>query len=529
MTGQAPPTLAHALRRAAREHGERPAVHDLRQELTWAELHARARGLVAQLRQRGVAPGDRVAVLMDKGLPAVTSLHGIGAAAAVCVPVDVRAPALRVARILADCGVRHVLADRIGLRSRAAVDEACPELDWLSVPDQTRDGSPAAEPELVLPDPDDPAYILYTSGTTGAPKGIVHTHRSALAFAAWAAEHYQLRSDDRVSSHAPFHFDLSTFDLYSTMLAGACVVLLPSSLLGFPYELVSVAKAQALTVWYSVPLALTELLERGQLQERPIPSLRQVLFAGEPFPTPKLRRLAQALPGARLSNLYGPTETNVCTFHDVVAIPEHDDEPIPIGVPCPGTRIRLLDADDQAHDGEPGAEGELLVHGPTVMRGYWGNPEADARAFWIDDDGARWYRTGDRVRVRDDGELMFLGRRDRQVKVRGHRIELEEIEHALASHPDVEASAVLVARAASGDELHAAVVPTPARRSETALAEELRAHLSARLPPYAVPAAIALHPSLPRTSTGKIDRRALAAAGAVAPVSAAPEPNEDPA
>ncbi|MCX4241015.1 amino acid adenylation domain-containing protein [Paraliomyxa miuraensis] len=534
MSHAPPATLAAALRRAAVAHGSRPAVHDLRRSVTYAQLHQRVLAAAACLSARGVARGDRVAVRMDKGLPAVVALHAIHAMGAVFVPLDVRAPPLRAARILADCGVRHVLADRAGLRQRGAIDEACPELEWVSELGElaTTEAPPGAQPELEEPGPDELAYILYTSGTTGTPKGIVHTHRSALAFAGWAAEHYGLRPDDRVSSHAPFHFDLSTLDLYSTVLAGACVVLLPPSILSFPFELVRVAHEQALTVWYSVPLALTELLERGQLEQRPLPALRWVLFAGEPFPTAKLRRLARALPHARLSNLYGPTETNVCTFHDVVDIPD-DDTPIPIGRPCPGARLRLRDADGRVlplDALEPAAgelEGELLVHGPTLMRGYWGNPEADAAAFWVADDGTRYYRTGDRVRLGRDGALSFLGRRDRQIKLRGHRIELDEIEHALASHPAVEACAALVVRRSGSDVLHAAVVPTLERRSDPALDVELHAHMAARLPPYTMPS-IEFHAALPRTSTGKIDRRALVAIVSARHRDPTPDPSQEP-
>jgi len=232
----------------------------------------------------------------------------------------------------------------------------------------------------------------------------MHTHRSGLSFALWAAGEYGLRSEDRLSNHAPLHFDLSTFDLFAGARAGAATVIIPEVLTKFPANLSRLIEDERLTVWYSVPFALIQLLQRGGLDERDLCSLRWVLFAGEVFPTKHLRELMGRLSHARFSNLYGPTETNVCTYYHVDELPE-GDEPIPIGRPCANAEDLVID-----EDGRPvpeGKVGELLIRGPLVMRGYWGRRDLTERGFYrltayghLED---VFYRTGDLVQMAPNG------------------------------------------------------------------------------------------------------------------------------
>jgi amino acid adenylation domain-containing protein len=344
-------------------------------------------------------------------------------------------------------------------------------------------------------EPDDPAYILYTSGSTGSPKGVCVSHRNARAFVDWAVAELAATRTDHFSSHAAFTFDLSVLDLYVAFASGGAVHLIPAELAYAPVELVRFLHEHQITVWYSVPSALALMMREGGLLDRPAPSaLRAVLFAGEPFAIGDVRRLA-GWTGARLLNLYGPTETNVCTFHEVRADDLARDRPVPIGRPCSGDKAWARRAD--GNRGGPGEEGELIVDGPTVMLGYWGRPAHQGP-----------YETGDLVRALPDGSFDYLGRRDHMVKVRGNRIELGEVEAALAAHADVAQAGAIVVGQGLDARLVAFVVPASGQPLGTL---GLRRHCAERLPRYMLPDEIRVVVDLPHTGNGKLDRLALAA------------------
>jgi non-ribosomal peptide synthetase component F len=291
--------------------------------------------------------------------------------------------------------------------------------------------APAAAPVPV--DPADPAYIIYTSGSTGRPKGIVHTHRSALAYAVAASVGYELGSDDRMVNIAPLHFDQSTFELYAAAIVGAAVIVVPDPVMRFPASVATLVEAERATVWYSVPHLLMQMVARGALAERDLSSLRWILFGGEVFPPGQLAELMALIPSARVSNVYGPAEVNQCTRHDLDAPPTGDD-PVPIGRAWDAARVRVVALDgpiSAARPVSPGEPGVLLVATDTMMAGYWGRDDLTA-ASTVVDDGVRWYVTGDLVVENPSGDLVFLGRVDNQVKIRGHRIELEAIDAVLA-------------------------------------------------------------------------------------------------
>ncbi len=254
-----------------------------------------------------------------------------------------------------------------------------------------------------------------------------------------------------------------------------------------------------------MPTALVHLSLRGNLEARDLESLRWVLFAGEPFPQKHLRRLARQIPAARLSHVYGSTEVNVCTFYHLPRAGESED-PLPIGRACPTAELMVVDGDlDEVADGEAG---ELLVHASTAMSGYLGGPEAKEQAFVRPEAGGgrSYFRTGDRVRLREDGNLVFEARADLQVKIRGHRVELEGVEAALLDLGSVEEAAAVAVEGAGGDGLLRAAVVVKAEGAEPA---DLRAGLARILPPQSVPSEISVLDTLPRTPTGKVDREAL--------------------
>jgi acyl-coenzyme A synthetase/AMP-(fatty) acid ligase len=337
------------------------------------------------------------------------------------------------------------------------------------------------------------------------------THRNALTFIDWCAETFAIRADDRLSNHAPLHFDLSVFDVYNAIGAGASVHIIHEEMAVFPVSVARFMATEALTVWYSVPSALVQLLQRGSLAHHPLPSLRLVLYAGEPFPVKHLRALTEALPEVPIYNLYGPTETNVCTYYRVpTPLPAGIDQ-VPIGRACDNTEAIAFNG-----DGAPitaGEEGELYVRGPSVTPGYWGDPGKTASVVVANPArphlGDRTYRTGDVVRRDEDGNFVFVGRRDHMIKSRGYRIELGEIEAALYAHPaTIEAAAIPLPDEEIGNRIFAVVTLKP---DVQVTSEELTRHCAERIPHYMIPERIDLRTHLPKTSTGKVDRRRLAA------------------
>jgi amino acid adenylation domain-containing protein len=479
---------------------DRPAVQESRSSMTYGELDALANRFANFFRSLGVRPGDRVGVHVPRSGITIAAFLGAARVGAVFVPLDPSSPPARMKIIAADCGLRHVVitpALLTGWLSAGILmehfvvttDEPVP-----IVPESSRlhawSDVLGAKPDPVAPistSPDDLAYLLYTSGSTGVPKGVMISHRNALAFVEWAAATAEVRADDRVASVAPFHFDLSVFDIWATLSRGATLVIVDEKAVLSGRLMIERIAEQRITVWYSVPSALILMLESGDLAGR-CRTLRVVFFAGEVFPIRHLRRLMRALPRARFFNLFGPTETNVCLAHEVVTVPDEDTTAIPIGRPACGDTVSIL---DDTHTPVPdGTLGELWVDGPTVMLGYWngGKPLPAPHP----------YPTGDFVARRPDGEIMYHGRRDHMVKVHGFRIELGEVEAALTRHPGI-----IEAVAFATDGRLAAVIQT----DDTNLSVlDVRRHCALRLPPYMIPSEIRLVGRLPRTASGKVDR-----------------------
>ena len=519
----APGVRSRLLSRMAGEAAERrpeaPAALCEGRTLTWGELARRANGLARVLVSTGLAKGDRVAVLLEKGLRVPVAFHGTLASGGTLVPIDPRSPLEQAARIVRATGATRLVVEPEKREIVLRLLEVCPDVahvvglegDGLprpSVPWGVVDAEATDRPPAVDLIELDPSYVLHTSGSTGLPKLIRHTHHSAMAFVDWAVEEYALGAGDRLANPSSHHTCFATFDHYAAARAGASTVILTPAALLMPASLSSILERERVSVWYSVPTALVQLSLRGELESRDLRSLRWVLFAGETFPGKHLRRIREQLPGARFSHVYGSTEVNVCTYYH---LPEggHVEGPLPIGRACSTSATLVVDGEGRpVADGETG---ELLVRGSTVMSGYWGDPDRNREVLvrraapgGLDE---VHFRTGDRVRRLADGNLAFVARADRQVKVRGHRVELEEVEAAVLSLPTVEEAAVFTVPDGEGSSaIRAAVVVGPdAPASET----EMRAGLRRVLPPQALPTAISVVAAFPRTPTGKVDLAAL--------------------
>jgi amino acid adenylation domain-containing protein len=526
------PHLSQLLERAAARRADHTAVEDEHgRTLTYARLAYAADRLATRLGRWGVGRGDRVGLFLPKGVEAVAAVHGILKAGAAYVPVDPAAPPPRGAGILADAGVKAVVttASLARLLRQAwtgpgplprliiAADPASPPTGAAAGNDRALPLEPpeAAWDEVLadatpapLPpgrDPNDLAYILYTSGSTGQPKGVMHSHAGAFTFLDWCARTLVTAPDDRFAAHAPFHFDLSVFDLFVSCRNAATLVLIGERLGREPARLGAFLAERRLTVWYSAPSILALLAEHGGL-DRPLATApRLVLFAGEVFPIASLRQLRSLWPATEFWNLYGPTETNVCTAYpapQTIALDRAD--PLPIGTVCPPLRARVVD--EAGHDVAAGTLGELVIAGPGVMRGYFGQPELTAQAFLNGDRGDFWYRTGDLVVDDGQGCYTFRGRRDRMIKKRGYRIELGEIESALHRHEGV-ARAAVVARSDDTGVAIAAFVALKPDHKKSIIA--MKRHCTINLPHYMVPDTFTFLPSLPTTSTDKIDYQGL--------------------
>lgn len=524
--------LHHLLTESAARFPTKEAIRFQGEGMTYAELDRITNQLARALQNAGVQRGDRVGVYVHKSLATVVGVFGVMKAGGVYVPLDPNAPAKRHAYITRNCDIKVIVSAANKMEMLPGFYEAgtplqtivltddddhvltpLPEtaeiISWDSV--RRFDDGPVSDQGVIETDL---AYILYTSGSTGLPKGVMIAHRTIFTFINWAVQRLQMTEADRVTSHAPIHFDLSTFDIYATIKVGGTVVLVPEKLSVFPVRLASLLQDERITVTYLVPSILSLMVNYGKLDAHDFSTLRTILFAGEVFPIKYLRQLVAAIPHVDYFNLYGPTETNVCTYYKVQPndiLPECT-EPVPIGIACENIEVFAVDDRGQLVS-KPGQEGELWVRGSCVAQGYWGDPEKTAKGFVHNTYQPNYnevaYRTGDIVVLDEDGiNWRYIGRRDHMIKSRGYRIELGEIESVLYSHQNVkEAAVVAIPDDLIGNRIKAFVV---AMDKNGLTAKDLEDHCRQRLTRYMMPESIEFRDALPKTSTGKINRPVLA-------------------
>ncbi|MEV6669119.1 amino acid adenylation domain-containing protein [Streptomyces sp. NPDC051162] len=513
---ESPATLVGLFDAAVARGADRISVIADGAALSYRQLDEWADGISQELRARGVTAGHRVALRMDPGAAAVAAMLGILKAGACYVPLDVRNPRARNEFILADSGAAVLVGDPGGLGTGDGGQGGAPAGPRVIGGEllAALRGRPAP-PAAPGPDPGDTAYVIYTSGTTGKPKGVPVRHGSAVALLASSSRLFAFTAEDRWLLFHSIAFDFSVWEIWGALSTGAGLVVLPPYAARTPDQVLAVVADHGITVLNQTPTAFSALTDAVLKGERDLPGLRYVIFGGEKLAPAALRpwvkRFGTERP--RLVNMYGITETTVHATHHEIGEADLTGDDSVIGPPLPGFRARVVGADGR--DVPVGEPGELWLSGPQVTHGYLNRPELNAERFpTASGDGPepgtahRYYRSGDLVSARPNGDLVYHGRADLQVKLRGHRIELSDIESAVRGHESVADAVVWVREFKAGDSrLVCAVVP---REGAGVRTRDLRTYIKAKLPSYMQPARYRLLTELPRTVNGKTDRAAVA-------------------
>jgi amino acid adenylation domain-containing protein len=520
--------LHQLLSESAEKYPDKAALFFKDQAITYIELEKESNKLANCISATGIKRGDRVGIHLNRSIESVAGALGILKAGATYVPIDPMCPKSRLSYIINKCGVKYLLTSQDKLTNIERVfpekstlesifivnglDSGLRSLKFIKLINwqEIREDASEEAPKICTID-SDLAYILFTSGSTGNPKGVMLSHLNSLTFINTAYNFFQITKNDRFSNICPLHFDMSIFDLFVAFKAGATVAIIPEALSIFPAKLAEFIEKNRISVWNSVPSALSLLANLTNLDKYDFTSLRLILFAGEVFPVKYLRRLMKTAPEARFYNLYGQTEANTSTYYHVEQIPTDDTAILPIGRPLPNFEIFAIDEGGRKIR-KPEEKGELYVRASSVALGYWADIEKTGECFVRNpispDLNERVYKTGDIVRLDSDGNYVFLGRKDHMIKSRGYRIEIGEIETVLCNHPDIKNAIIIpIPDDLIGNRISAIIVPTSPGNLKK---EDILKYCSKYLPKYMIPEIIELRESLPSTSSGKVDRKKLA-------------------
>jgi amino acid adenylation domain-containing protein len=486
------------------------AIVDVEGSHTYGALDRLSNQIARSLVDQGVRRGDRVCLLVPKTGWGIASIVAVMKAGAVYVPLDPFGPLVRSARIVEMCAPCALLAEAglvdlaTSIKARVQVSLQ-PSVTCLEVPS----GAESDGDVSVASRSEDLAYILFTSGSTGTPKGVPITHLSFMRHLLWANSQFQLGPEDRISGHSPLHFDMSGWDIFGALGSGATLCPVPPDVGLLPNLTAEFIRQRCITQLFAVPSALVSMTVEGIIKQGDFEHLRRLIWCGEVFPNKALRHWMQRLPHVTFVNTYGPTEATIfCTYHVVDACPSEGDLPVPIGRPIPGMRAMVVD--DGRREVRAGVVGELCVAGTGLSPGYWRESDRTGKAFGPipADPAERWYRTGDLVHVDEHGVLHFHGRNDRQIKCRGHRIELDEVAVSLARVRGIVECAVVAVHTDEwvGTVICAAYV---LERKQSLLPAALRTELATLIPRYMLPTRWRELESLPRGPNGKVDLRQL--------------------
>jgi len=447
--------------------------------LSYAEFKAHFEKIASFLQDKQIQ-NQCIAIALDRGINAACAIYGILSSGAIYLPLDIKNPATRLNFIIQDAQPSYIIGQG---EAPKWLDKA--EL-WLDI-DTLLSPSLAENITPTTVEPNTLAAILYTSGSTGNPKGVALSHQALSNFSSWASQTFAINKQDRIASLAPFHFDLSIFDLFTSLNCGASVYFLPSRLSLSPSRLTAWLAEKQITSWYTVPSLLSFIALKGALDTTPLPHLKRILFAGEVFPTQHLIKLANLLPETELYNLYGPTETNVCCYWQVDRARLNIEQTIPIGLSACHAQLTIK-ADS----------GELEVNSLSNFSGYWQQGKLNPLNSAI-------YSTGDKVSLNQFSEYDYHGRLDRMLKCSGYRVEPAEIEQCINQLEYIESCAVIGIKDATSGQRPAAVVVLSAGASLGEAIKPLRPLLA----PYMQPCKFIVVDNLPVLSNGKIDYPAI--------------------
>lgn len=483
--------------------------------LTYIQLDALSRYVASLLTDGGVEKSARIGIYLEKSPVSVASIIGILRAGCVYVPLDCNSPLKRTEYIVSDCAIDAIVTNEekagaiLEMKNKTGrprkillLNGQSEALNAAEQKNALKQGDMHSSVQVTI---DDTAAILYTSGTTGSPKGAMITHRNISEFVKWVIPSFEVTEDDRLVSHAPFHFDLSLLDIFAPLVSGGTIVLIPYEKTMNPKYLSAFISQEKISLWQSVPSVLVLLAEHGDLERYSYDRLKHVLFAGERFHIKYLRKLMTVFKKADFYNIYGCTETNDTLMYKVPLDVQVD--PIPLGKPLP--YVKCFVGDQSGNPVQPDQEGELFISAPTVMQGYWGNAEKTKEIFFVKSVGGteeRYYRTKDVVKISEDGNYHLLGRTDNIIKSNGYRVNLLEIEKVILSNAKVrEAAAVAIKDDQIGNRIIAVVA---IQKDERVTSVDLKRHCAELLPKYMIPHLFEIGTTdLPKTSSGKIDKQ----------------------